>query len=325
MPDLKFVNTEAMKSPNRAEENLKTFFSNISQEYGEKQSKAILDPIWEQYGQNEDNKNRYRQASTALQKSNLSPSKRIAAQQQLNEFEKLNTETEKSLNSKVANTGKEYGKIREKSVGKYVSDSMESAEAAQDQKFAIDEARNAVKGEVQGPGFKALLKSNPYSQMLFGLTPDEATLQAANKQLVSGSKGLFGSKPTEREIFLLLNSMLPSVGKTKEANQAGLDFIEKVNEMKILRSDLVNQLTDGGANYVPNLESLVNEQMKPATEQLLKELREANELYNGESGDKKGKSKELQVKAPDGSLWNMTQEQIDDAKKKGVVFEPVKK
>lgn len=219
--------------------------------------------------------------------------------------------------------GDEYSKLREKSISEYVNDGLQEGEDAEGQKFAISEARKAVNGEVTGPGWQALLKHNPYSQLLIGLTPDEAALQAANKKLLEGSKGIFGAKPTEREIFLLLNEMLPSIGKTKEANEAGIDFIEKVNEMKIARSRVIDDLTNGGAKYVPDLQKKVNEQMRPLQEALKNELQAAVKKYvNPES---KKEQKPMKVKAPDGSFWNMTQEQIDAAKEKGVNFEPVKK
>lgn len=219
--------------------------------------------------------------------------------------------------------GDEYSKLREKSISEYVNQGLQEGEDAEGQKFAISEARKAVNGEVTGPGWQAVLKHSPYSQLLIGLTPDEAALQAANKKLLEGSKGIFGAKPTEREIFLLLNEMLPSIGKTKEANEAGIDFIEKVNEMKIARSAIIDELTNGGSKYVPDLQKQVNNQMKPLQEALKNELQDAVKKYV--SPESKKEQQPIKVKAPDGSFWSMTQEQIDSAKEKGVNFEPVKK
>lgn len=212
--------------------------------------------------------------------------------------------------------GKKYREGREKSVSDYVEKTKTDGDNAEDMKFSLAESRRAIEGDITGPGYKALLKENPYSQIILGLTPDEALLQASNKKLLEGSKGLFGPKPTEREIFLLLNSMLPSIGKTKEANLAGLDFIEKINDMKILKSEIVNEITDGGEKYVPNIQQVVQERMKPLVEQLKIELNDANKKFEG--------TEKIKVTAPDGSVGMMTKKQIEEAKKQNVIFTPVK-
>jgi hypothetical protein len=222
--------------------------------------------------------------------------------------------------------GDEYSKLREKNIGEYVNKALSQGEEAENLKFTLEEARKAVQGDVAGPGLTALAKNNPYSQLLTGLTPDEATLQAANKKLLEGSKGIFGSKPTEREIFLLLNSMLPSIGKSMEANIAGLNFIEKINDMKLMHAEIVSELTDGGAKFIPDLERKVNAQMRPYAESLKKEMAQAKEALDAlEPEKKKGKGGKIQVTAPDGTIGFMTQEQIDKAKADNVIFTPVKK
>ncbi len=324
MPRVNVVNTEAMETPNRAQENLETFFSGLKEEYTKKQDKNILSDIYKKYEQNQEDENILDKLQFELEASDLSPTRRLQAQNQFNEMRKVKAAERKALGGQASSVGKEYQKLREKAVGDYVNDAISKGDEAVDQKLAIAEARKAIGGDIAEPGFKAALKNNPYSQMIVGLTPDESSLQAANKQLLSGTKGLFGSKPTEREIFLLLNSMLPSIGKTKEANEAGLAIIEKVNDMKMLRSEIIQRLTEGGSLYVPNLEQQVNEELKPVTDALLEELKEADAKFNKKPEEKKSESQQIKVKAPDGSLWNMTQKQIDDAKEKGVIFEPVK-
>lgn len=222
--------------------------------------------------------------------------------------------------------GDEYGKLREKNIGEYVNKALSQGEEAEDLKFTLGEARKAVQGDVAGPGLTALAKNNPYTQLLTGLTPDESTLQAANKKLLEGSKGIFGSKPTEREIFLLLNSMLPSIGKSVEANLAGLNFIERINDMKLMHAEIVSELTEGGTKYVPDIERKVNAEMRPYAESLKKDMAEAKEAFDAlEPAKTKGKNGKIQVTAPDGSTGYMTQEQIDKAKADNVIFTPVKK
>lgn len=215
--------------------------------------------------------------------------------------------------------GAEFAKIREKSVSDYVNNALANRESAEELKFTLSEAEKAVKGDIATPGVKAALKNNPYGQLLMGLTPDEALLQATNKKLLEGTKGIFGSKPTEREIFLLLNSMLPSIGKTKEANLISLGFIKKVNDMKLLHSEIVDRLTEGGTKYIPDLERQVNNLIKPFSEKLRDDLKEAHDQQEGQSNNEK-----IRVKAPDGTIGFMTQENIDKAKANNVIFTPVK-
>jgi len=230
------------------------------------------------------------------------------------EQEKLRAAEEKNK------AGKDYNKLRETKIAEYVTNSLEKREEAEEAKYAIDSARKAIQGEVEGPGWKALLKNNPYSQLIMGLTPDEAALQTSNKKLLEGSKGIFGSKPTEREIFLLLNEMLPSIGKTKEANLASLYFIEKLNDLKSMHGDLVEDISKDG--YVPDIESQVNQRMRPMIDEFRQELKQANKALKEIQQEQ---SPRIRVLGPDGkSIGSMTQKQIDEAKEKNVIFTPIK-
>ena len=232
-----------------------------------------------------------------------------------------------SLNKayKAKNGGEEFAKIREKNVAETVNNALNKRDEAENLKYNFAEARKAVGGEIQGPGFKATLKNNPYGQLLVGLTPDESALQAVNKKLLEGTKGIFGSKPTEREVFLLLNGMLPSIGKSKEANLAGLDVLEKAIDLAILHSNLIDQITEGGTKYVPNLESQVNERMKHIINEFKEYAYKVNESINnpGKSNSNTNQNGKVKVKSPDGRIGYMTQEQINSAKAQNVIFTPV--
>lgn len=99
MPQPRYINTEEMKSPNRAQENLERFFSNVSKEYGDRKGQQELAPIWEQYSKQEKD---YLETRAAIEKSNkLSPTQRLQATQSLNDTEKLLIEREKAINSKI--------------------------------------------------------------------------------------------------------------------------------------------------------------------------------------------------------------------------------
>lgn len=240
--------------------------------------------------------------------------------------------------AKVPNKpGSKYAELREHAIHDYVTDKFKQSEEAETLRFSIDSARKAINGDVTGPGFKAVAKNNPYTQLIIGLTPDEALLQAANKNVLSGLKGIFGNKPTEREIFLLLNSMLPSIGKTKEANLVGLDLIERVNDMKIQQGDIVNKLTKDGTVYVADLESKVNSRMKSKVDKLKRDLETANKKLestpqqqntpqnNPSTAPQSNPNGKIRVLAPDGKNYGfMTQQQINEAAANNVIFTPVK-
>jgi hypothetical protein len=213
--------------------------------------------------------------------------------------------------------GGEYNKMREKAVADYVTNALAQRDSAEELEYTLDTAKKAVQGDIAGPGYEAIIKNNPYGQLMTGLTPDEASLQASNKKLLEGSKGIFGSKPTEREIFLLLNSMLPAIGKTKEANLASLYFIEKLNSLKVMHGDLVADISKNG--YVPDIESQVNQRMKP----MIQEFRD--ELKNGVKAlEEEENNKPIKVTSPSGTVGFMTQSQIKAAKEKNVIFTPAK-
>lgn len=224
--------------------------------------------------------------------------------------------------------GDEFKNIREKAVSEYVNNAIAQRDEAENLKYSLATVRKAINGNITGPGLAAVAKNNPYTQLLVGLTPDEALLQSANKKLLQGTKGIFGPKPTEREIFLLLNSMLPSIGKTKEANLAGLEFIDKVNDMILLHSEMVDRLTEGGTKYVANLEKQVADLTRPFAEKIRDELQSAVDRFGVAQGDQEkpatSKKGEIKVKAPNGTIGYMTQENIDKAKAQNVIFTPTK-
>ncbi len=236
--------------------------------------------------------------------------------------ENIDSVTKPKIEEEKLKPGGEYNKMREKAVADYVTNSLAKRESAEEMQFTLDSARKAVNGEIEGPGVNAIIKNDPYGQLFVGLTPDEAALQASNKKLLEGSKGIFGSKPTEREIFLLLNSMLPAIGKSKEANLASLYFIEKLNQLNIMHGDLVDEISSNG--YVPDIESQVNQRMKPMIDEYRKELTEGvkalEQIPKSESTNQK-----IKVLAPDQkSIGYMSQEQIDAAKAQNVIFTPTK-
>lgn len=218
---------------------------------------------------------------------------------------------------------KEYEKRRGISVSNFVEDAFSEAKKASEFEYSLGMAEMAANGQVTGPGATAILKDNHIGQLFAGLTPDESMLQVAVKQLLEGSKGIFGNTPTEKEIFTLLNSMLPSIGKSKEANRAAINALRDLNKFKVERSEIVSQITDGGRNYVPDLESKVVKDMGEKGKEFIINLKE----QRGEPLTKEEQAlkddKQIEVLAPDGETTGyMSRKQIAEAANKGVVFTP---
>ena len=221
--------------------------------------------------------------------------------------------------------GGKYAEVREKSIADLVTDTYAQRKSAVDLSNTINTAKKVLGGDIAQPGIKALLKNNPYGQLLMGLTPDESRLQTLNKKMLEGTKGLFGPKPTENEIFLLLNGMLPSIGKTPEANKASLDLIEKANNLVIQRGDLLDEITDGGRKYVPNVESELDKRMRPLMQEFESDVIETDARFGDEEGYITRADGKIKVRNAKGEEGWITKEQIDKAAADKVIFTPIKK
>ena len=196
--------------------------------------------------------------------------------------------------------GKKFQEGREKSVLDTVNQAYTNLNEAEELDKVINDIERVITEEdITGPGAVAFAKNNPYLQLIIGLTPGESELQSLNKKMLSGTKSIFGNRPTEREIFLLLNSMLPSIGKTKEANLAGVQVLRKYNNLKLNHAKLIDELTEGGTKYVNNLESIVAKKLKAQEDDLLNTAREANKQY-GSNPDLKDNTS--QGNAPQGKI-----------------------
>lgn len=193
MPQIQTVNTYA-EAPNRAQENLEKLFSNLSEEYGEKQARRELDPIWEEYTTGRKD---FRETAGAIQKSSLRPKKRAAALEELQGIEKTQNDMLKARSSQAkANLQKE---------------------SEFDKKLAAKGAEAAVNLEEQIPKYRDSLTNLDYIEKL------------AKKELrgVSGyAKSLFNSK-SAKEVENLSAASLDSIIKT--FNPAGTLPTAKLN------------------------------------------------------------------------------------------------
>ena len=240
--------------------------------------------------------------------------------------ENAESEVKPYIEAEKNKPGSKYHEEREKSIEKYVTESLAKGKEASSMDYTLDTIEKAINGDIEGPGTIAALKNDPWGQLFFGLTVDESALDTANKFALEGTKGIWGPKPTENEMFRLLNGMLPSRGKTREANLASLEVLRKSNKIKALYSDMVDEITQGSSKFVPDVESQVNSKMKPIIDEFRKELINQNEKFGSEDQNfitrEDGKIKVTNAKGEEG--W-MTKEKIEEAKANKVIFTPVKK
>ena len=101
MPQVQIVNTEANEVPNRAEENLKTFFTKLGKDYKDKKDTAEIGSLIDEYKNNREDANSWEDLQLGLEKSTISPTKRLETQKSLNEMKKLVIEKDKALNARV--------------------------------------------------------------------------------------------------------------------------------------------------------------------------------------------------------------------------------
>lgn len=142
MPSLQVVNTTRDKPEPTGVQN---FFSKLQKHYKEQQDNDTIGNLISEYQQNREQANSWEDLQLNLQKSNISPSKRLEAQQELNATRKNIIEKDKALNARM-------GK-------KLLSEEERAAEIQRlvDDGYPIEEAEIYVD---QPPGVKQSLERN---------------------------------------------------------------------------------------------------------------------------------------------------------------------
>lgn len=98
MPSLQVVDTTERKpEPTGVEE----FFSKLGKSFKDQNDRVEIGKLIEDYKNNRDDANAWEDLQLGLEKSNVSPTKRLQTQQSLNEMRKTIIEKDKALNAKV--------------------------------------------------------------------------------------------------------------------------------------------------------------------------------------------------------------------------------
>ena len=99
MPQVQVVDTTENKpEPTGIQE----FFSKLGKSYRDEADRIEIGKILDEYKANREDANAWEDLQLNLEKSNISPSKRLETQKSLNEMRKLIIEKDKALNSKVS-------------------------------------------------------------------------------------------------------------------------------------------------------------------------------------------------------------------------------
>lgn len=96
MPQIQVVDTtERPPEPTGVEQ----FFSNLGKSYRDRADRLEIDRLIEEYKTNREDANAYENLQLGLEKSNISPTKRLQTQQNLNEMQKIILARDKALNA----------------------------------------------------------------------------------------------------------------------------------------------------------------------------------------------------------------------------------
>lgn len=99
MPQLQVVDTTERKAePTGVQE----FFSKLGRDYKDKADRVEIEGLLSKYQTNRDQANAWEDLQLGLEKSNISPSRRLEAQQNLNEVKKNLIAEDKELNSRAS-------------------------------------------------------------------------------------------------------------------------------------------------------------------------------------------------------------------------------
>lgn len=136
-------------SPGPAEPHpIENFLGQIRQRYVDQQDKSQLDEILKEYQANRDQENAWEDMQLKLERSDISPTRRLQAQASLNEIKKQNIERNKSLNERFR-LEREQAKEKAEEIKKQRSrESLEKSGASEAQINLYDAASRGGETEI---------------------------------------------------------------------------------------------------------------------------------------------------------------------------------
>lgn len=179
-------------------------------------------------------------------------------------------EQEKIETQKAAEKRKEELTFHKESE-EYDAELRKAAKGAQNQLDASNDVREAIEKGGSNPWSLANIfkQFGEVGQALSDaiLSGEQATIQASVPAFLEGRKELFGVRLSDADLKLLKDK-LPDMGKSKEANIAILNMMNKYSKLSVLRNDIGRQIKEenGGIRpigYADKVDKRFDEMTKP--------------------------------------------------------------
>lgn len=186
----------------------------------------------------------------------------------------------------------------------YDEEILKSVKRTKQQTEAVKDIRSALKSGKVTPGavgnvFRNLGTVGEKVANAFK-NAEQGKVEAAIPLLLEGWKEVFGVRLSDADLRLL-ETKLPDIGKSPEANNAVLDILEKYSKAPLLRGQVASEIKEKNGGYRPlNYADMVEKEVE-------------RQLTAQEN---------VQVRGPDGNIYNVPRSRLQEAlANQGVLIE----
>jgi hypothetical protein len=212
-----------------------------------------------------------------------------------------------------------------KSQETYLNDLTKSLNATEQMDEKLDRiAELGKKGNVPEPLLYETMQALGIPTALFSAEGEE--LEKLSNDLTKNIQQFYGSRILQSEFQNFLKS-IPTLKNSQEGRERIIANMKMFNNLKRLEYNTARALElDYEAKnkpLPPSFQRMVYDKMKPQAEKFSNEWKNAQkDRLNPKKEMQESKSGISKYKAPDGSLWEMTPEQVEKAKEQNVIFSP---
>lgn len=189
---------------------------------------------------------------------------------------------------------------------KYLKEIREKYQRAQALKPVFSELRNTVQeGGTDALSWGNLADLGNKMGGFFGNTlsalgkanesGETGKFRALSKKLLDEMKDIFGGQIRVKELEVFL-SMLPDIGKNREANLASIDVLEKMSQASTMFYDTAQEIIQKNNGKIPrNLAEQVQKQLKPVLTDLASNISKTTKSFDKKSSKKISKDVANQI------------------------------
>jgi hypothetical protein len=212
-----------------------------------------------------------------------------------------------------------------KSQESYLNDLTKSLNATEQMDEKLDRiAELGKKGNVPEPLLYETMQALGIPTALFSAEGEE--LEKLSNDLTKNIQQFYGSRILQSEFQNFLKS-IPTLKNSQEGRERIIENMKMFNNLKRLEYNTARALElDYEAKnkpLPPSFQRMVYDKMKPEAEKFSNEWKNAQKArLNPKKEVQENKPGISKYKAPDGSLWEMTPEQVEKAKEQNVIFSP---